>query len=247
MKMLKTLNIFIVLLALTALPAHAGWIETTQEAVSYYGKGLLKQIPSSEEGGPESIMDFAKGTATMVDHGSRTFTTFKFEEFCEFIKQMYAGMPPDMLAQIKQMNDSKPKPNVTVKRIGKGGTIAGFATIKYQVTNNGQPERTVWIAEDARFKKYNNSYFDQAMDGVKKMRQCDDLGMSDEMVDTSPAYNNLLKGGWLMKEELVDEYTEGATSEPVAKLEEKNLPASTFSIPQGYRKVPLAQFNMGGQ
>jgi len=245
MKLFKALNILLILLALTALPAHAGWIETTQEAVSYYGKGLLKQIPSSEEGGPEAIMDFAKGTATMVDHGSRTFTTFTFEEFCEFIKMMYAGMPPATLAQIKQMNESMPKPNVTVKKVGKGETIAGFATIQYQVINNGQPERTVWMAEDARFKKYNNSYFDQAMVGVRKMTQCDDLGMSGEAVDTSPAYNNLLKGGWLMKESLVDEYSEAPFSAPVVELVEESLPSSTFSIPQGYKKVPLAQFNMG--
>ena len=246
MKIIKTCLTALVLLALTTLPAHAGWVVTTQEEVSYYGKGFLKQIPSSEEGGPEAIMNFAKGTVTLVGHGSRTYTTFKFEEFCEFIKMMYAGMPPDTLASIKQMNESMPEPNVTAKRIGKGETIAGFATIKYQVANNGQPERMVWIAEDARFKKYNNSYFDQMMDGVKKMTQCVDLGMSADVVDTSPAYNNLLKGGWLMKEELTDEYSESSFSAPVVEMEEKNLPASTFSIPQGYKKVPLAQFSMGG-
>jgi hypothetical protein len=115
MKVFKALNILLILLALTTVPAYAGWVETSQGAVSYYGNSLLKQVPSAEEGGPETIMDFAKGNVTMVDHGSRTYTTFKFEEFCEFIKQMYAGMPPDTLAQMKQMNEATPIPNVSVQ------------------------------------------------------------------------------------------------------------------------------------
>ena len=247
MRILKTLKIVLVLLILSALPAYAGWVETTQGAVSYYGNGLLKQVPSAEEEGPETIMDFAKGNVTMVDHGSRTYTTFKFEEFCEFIKMMYAGMPPDMLAQVKQMNEARPKPNVTVKKIGKGETIAGYATTKYQVTNNGQLERTVWIAEDARFKSFISSYWDQATDSIKKMNRCDELGIRSEEVDTSPAYVGLTKGGWLMMEEVVDEDSVAGESAPVEELVEENLPASTFEVPQGYKKVPLAQFNMGDQ
>ncbi len=240
-----TLNILLMILALTVLPARAGWVVTTQEDVSYYGNGILKQIPSSQEGGPESIMNFAKGTVTMLDHGSRTYTTFKFGEFCELIKKMYAGAGPDMLARIKQMNEATPKPNVSIKRIGKGETIAGFATTKYQVMNNGQPDRTVWMAEDSRFKKYNSSFFDRAMDGIRKITRCVDIGLSGDTVDTSPAYFKLMKGGWLMKEEVVDEDEMGGSSPPVVKLVEKNLPSSTFSVPKGYKKVPLSQFDMG--
>jgi hypothetical protein len=247
MRILKTLKIVLVLLILSALPAYAGWVETTQGDVSYYGNGLLKQVPSPEAGGPESIMNFAKGTVTLVDHGSRTFTTFKFEEFCEFIKQMYAGMPPDTLAQMKQMNEATPKPNVSVQKIGKGETIAGYATTKYQVTNNGQLERTVWIAEDAQIAKFISSYWDQAMNSLKKMSRCEDLGLTGEAVDTSPAYLGLMKEGWLMMEEVVDEDSVSGESAPVEELVEENLPASTFEIPQGYKKVPLAQFNMGDQ
>lgn len=247
MKIMNTCLTAMILLALTAVPAYAGWVETSQGAVSYYGNGLLKQVPSAEEGGPETIMDFAKGNVTMVDHGSRTYTTFKFEEFCEIIKKMYEGAPPDMLAQIKQMNEARPKPNVTVKKIGKGETIAGYATTKYQVTNNGQLERTVWIAEDARFKSFISSYWDQATDSIKKMKRCDDLGMRSEEVDTSPAYLDLMKGGWLMMEETLDEDSPAGESAPVEELVEENLPASTFEVPQGYKKVPFAQFNMGEQ
>ena len=244
---MRTPKIFImvlVLLTLSALPVYAGWVETTQEGVSYYGNGLLKQVPSPEMGGPESIMDFTKGTVTLVDPGSRTYTTFKFEEFCEFLKKMYTGMSPDMLAQIKQMNEGMPKANVKVERIGKGETIAGYSTIKYQVMNNGQPERTVWIAEDAPMKKYISSYWDQAMDGIVKMTRCEDLGLRGDGVDSSPAYLGLVKGGWLMKEELMEEESFGGESTPVEKLEEKDLPSSNFEVPQGYKKVPLGQFNI---
>lgn len=246
---MKTFTIFsipLIILALTVLPAHAGWVATTQEDVSYYGNGVLKQVPSSQEGGPESIMNFTKGTVTMLNHDSRTYTTFKFEEFCQFIKKMYSGAGPEMLAMIKQMNEAKPKPNVKISRIGKGETIAGFATTKYKVMNNGQMERTVWMAEDGRLKKYNSSYFDKAMASIKKMSQCDDIGMSGQTVDTSSAYLNLMKSGWLMKEDVVNEDEMSGSSPPVEKLVEKNLPGSTFSIPQGYKKVPLEQFNMGG-
>jgi len=245
MRIMKTFSMTVVLLALTALPAHAGWVATTQEDVSYYGNGLLKQVPSSQEGGPESIMNFAKGTMTMVDHGSRTYTTFKFEEFCAFLTKMYADAPPNVLEMVKQMNQSRPKPNVTIKKIGKGETIAGYATTKYQVDNNGQPERIVWMAENSRFKSFAAAFWKQASDGVRKMRQCDDIGISGEAVDTSAAYLDLMKKGWLMKEELVNENEMGAASGPVVKLVEKNLPASTFGVPKGYMKIPLAQFNIG--
>ena len=245
MKLFKTLIIVLILLTLAAVPAYAGWVETIQGEVSYYGDGVVKQVSSSEDGGPESIMDFKKGTVTMVDHMSQTYTTFRFEEFCQFITKMYAGMPPDMLAQIKQMNESKPKPNVTVKKIGKGEAIAGFATTKYQVINNGQLERTVWIAEDARLKEIIGPYWDQATESIKKMNRCDDLGMRSEDVDTSPAYLGMRKGGWVMMEEVVDEdFTEGESA-PVESLVEESLSASTFEVPQGYKKVPLAQFSMG--
>ncbi len=245
MGIVKRMNILLILLVLTALPVHAGWVVTTQEDMSYYGKGFLRQVPSSADEGPESIMDFSRGTATMLNHGSRTYTTFRFDEFCQLIKKMYTGITPEMLAMIKQMNAAKPKPDVSIKRIGKGETIAGFATTRYQVTNNGHPDRVLWLAEDPRLKKYNNSFFDQAMDGIREMSRCDDIGMSGESVDTSPAYLKLMKTGWLMKEELVNKAEEGATSQLVINLVEKDLPASTFSVPQGYRKVPLSQFDMG--
>ena len=246
LKTFITLNILLAILALTALPVQAGWVETNQqEEVTYYGNGIVKSILGPEAEEPEMIMDFAKGTITLVDHGSRTFTSFRFEEFCNYLKRMFSAYPPNVLAMMKQQNESQPKPKVSTSRIGKGGTIAGFATTKYRVINNGQLNRTVWIAEDARLKKYNSTYFGKAMDGIKKMTQCDDIGLSGDTVDTSSAYFKLIKGGWLMKEEVVNEDEMGGSSAPVVKLVEKNLPASTFSVPKGYRKVPMSQFNMG--
>ena len=247
MKIIKTFNIVLVLLALSALPAHAGWVETNQQQeVNYYGNGMMKQVPSPEDGGPETIMDFNKGTVTLVDHRSRTFTSFKFEEFCDYLMKMFAAYPPDMLAAMKKENASKPRPSVSIKKAGKGETIAGYATTKYQVNNNGVLERTVWMAEDARLKKYTGAYFGKAMDNsIRKMSRCDGLGISGEDVSTSTPYFNLMKNGWVMKEELVDEDSMEGSSAPVVKLVEKNLPASTFSVPKGYRKVPMAQFNMG--
>jgi len=247
MKIFKTLNILLILLAMTAVPAYAGWVETSQGDMSYYGDGVVKQVPSSEDGGPESIMDFKKGTVTMVDHMSQTYTTFRFEEFCQVLKKMYAGMPPDMLAQIRQMNEARPKPNVTVKKIGKGETIAGYPTTKYQVMNNGQLEKTVWMAEDAQLANFYGSFGDQANEHMKKMMVCKDLGMNGDTVDTSSSYLDLMKKGWLMKEEVVDEDSISGESAPVENLTEENLPASTFEVPQGYKKVPLTQFNLGDQ
>jgi len=246
MRMFKTFNLILVLLALAVVPAHAGWVETSEEGVSYYGDGVLKQVPSPEAGGPESIMDFRKGTVTMVDHDSRTYTTFKFEEFCQVLVKMYEGMPPDMLAQIKQMND-RPKPNVTVKGIGKGEEIGGYSTTKYQVTNNGELERTVWMAEDARLAKYSKAFFEQARDGLKKMMVCPDLGLTGNAVDLSLPYLDLMKKGWLMKEEVVEQDYASGESAPVMELVEESLPSSAFEVPQGYRKVPLKEFDMGDQ
>jgi len=247
MRIPKIFIMVLVLLTLSALPVYAGWVETSQEDVSYYGDGVVKQVPSVEDGGPESIMDFRKGTVTMVDHRSRTYTTFKFEEFCQVLVKMYAGMPPDMLAQIRQMNEARPKPNVTVKKIGKGETIAGYETTKYQVTNNGQFERTVWMAEDAKLANFYKSFGDQAREHMKKMMVCKDLGLNGDTVDMSPPYLDLMKKGWLMMEEVVDEDSVSGESAPVEELVEESLPASTFEVPQGYKKVPLAQFNMGDQ
>ncbi|MDT8284551.1 MAG: hypothetical protein RQ767_03420 [Thermovirgaceae bacterium] len=244
MRTLKIFKIGIVVLLFSALPAHAGWVQTSLEEVSYYGDGIVKQVPSPEVGGPESIMDFRKGTVTMVDHDSQTYTTFRFEEFCQFLKKMYAGAPQGMLTQMKQMNESKPKPNVTVKKVGKGEPLAGFETTRYEVINNGQLERTVWMAEDARFRKFVSAFWGQAADGLKKMGRCEDLGMRSEEVDTSPAYLDLMKGGWLMMEEGVDEDSMAGESAPVEELTEEDLPASTFQVPQGFRKVPLDQFRI---
>jgi len=245
MRTLKIFKMVLVLLFITALPAHAGWVETSEEGVSYYGKGVFKQVPSPEQGGPDSIMDFKKGIVTLVDHGSQTYTTFNFDQYCQIIKKMYAGMPPDMLAQVKQMNAARPKPNVSVKKLGKGEAVAGYGTTRYQVMNNGQPERTVWIAEDARFSKYNSEYWAQMTDSMKKMRKCDDLGMSSDAVDTSPAYLEMWKRGWIMKEEVLEEDPMGGESPLVEELVEENLPADTFEVPQGYRKVPFEQFDFG--
>ena len=78
------------------------------------------------------------------------------------------------------------------------------------------------------------------------MGTCPDLGMSGLRVDTTPAYVGLLKGGWLMKEELVNEDDMDGSSPEVANLEEQNLPASTFAVPAGFRKVPMDQFQGSG-
>ncbi|MDT8366515.1 MAG: DUF4412 domain-containing protein [bacterium] len=247
MRFRRIFSAALALLVLSAFPAFAGWVETSQEGVFYYGDGIVKQVPSPEAGGPESIMDFRKGTVTMVDHDSRTYTTFKFEEFCQVLKKMYAGAPPEMLAQMKQMNESRPKPNVTVKKVGKGEPVAGYATTKYQVMDNGQLERTVWMAEDAQLANFYRSFGDQANEHMKKMMVCKDLGMNGDTVDMSSSYLDLMKKGWLMMEEVVDEDSVSGVSAPVEELVEENLPASTFQVPQGYKKVSLDQFNMGDQ
>jgi hypothetical protein len=131
--------------------------------------------------------------------------------------------------------------------LGKGEDIAGYPTTKYEVTNNGEFERTVWMAEDARLAQYHKLFWEQAREDMKKMMVCPDLGLTGNAVDLSLPYLDLMKKGWLMKEEVVEQDYASGESAPVMELVEESLPASTFEVPQGYKKVPLGQFNMGGQ
>lgn len=251
MKILKGIVFALITTLLFVGPARAGWVEVDKyEGTSYYSDdGKIKIVPL-EKGEGWTIVDAKKGTMTMVNPKGRSYAKHSTEEFCEFMSAITEGWSPETRAMVEQADKeraARKPPKVSVRKVGSGGVIAGYKTIKYSVTVEGKPhlDEDVWIATEGSIIK----------DLMKRMKKFEKMGekMEEEMEscgagsgefrpEDSPQYKKLILKGWLMKSVRKNVgWGDPEVVKEVVKLEKRKIPASEFQPPRGYKKISFSE------
>lgn len=238
------------LLASWPQTAQAGWLITEgqgeSQALTYIQGNRLRY----EDADQITIFDLNKGTMTVLHPGSKRYWTGSPEDFN---RQMKAAVDAKMETELKALSPQDrelfkeeehaagagesgqtAKPQVKVERAAKTDKVAGRVARKHSIYVDGALQEEVWIAEDIDISK------DLDADKFSKL-MLDTRGddMSDWEYD--PQVRQLRARGLELKS-VRHAATGPEESATVQKVEQKELPASTFQVPAGYEKATMDQF-----
>jgi len=227
--------------------AHAGWVHIDADgSESLISNGRMR---ASWDTGT-SILDANTSKIVIIDDMRRIYATGTVDELCAEIKNsiesMMGDMPAEQKEMIQQMMEQENAPEVKIVEKGAGEKISGFATKRYDVLANGELYEQLWIADDgdlvAECKPVMMmlSRFGQCMAAANPMG-----GSSDP--EATPEYAGVYELGVIVRSISAGELEEGIAPEE-ANIEKRDVPDSTFEVPDGYRAVSFADvFGMTGE
>jgi hypothetical protein len=235
-------------LFLAAASAQAGIVVTYDNGeVTVFSAGKMK---GSDESGTV-IMDGKTGQLTFIMDQKKAYARGTVEEYCKMVTSIRDKMMEALTEEQRKMMEQmlgamKPKepPKVSVEKVGPGEAVAGFKTVKYKVTVNGKLYEELWLATDeALIKEYT-----PLLTSFAKFSACGGGMDMRDAVEASDEYLGLLERGFVMKS-VSYEGAAPEVDELVVKLEKKDIPASEFEPPSGYREFSidelLVQMGMG--
>ena len=209
-------HLFLITIAtLISLPAWAGWVVTYKDAES--GERNLEYYDKGKANFGEVI--YTGKHILVVDADAKAYWKGTPNQYCDALlgqmKKMEAQMA-SMPAQYRPVPISKKK--VTRKEIGKQ-KIAGFNATGYDFYVDGNQEERIWISSDSGLTdiiKFNKS--------MSKKMECLD-NMDSMSVESSSLYKKTVEGAVVVKE----------SYRQLVSVEKKNVPASHFDAPAGYK------------
>lgn len=255
---MERLVVFCLFLMLTAMvtTSYAGVVVTRVD-----GSTLMIQDGKMKELGGEDeswvVIDPRKEELIMVNDANRTYIPTTIYEFCTSVKaemeRVLQGMSPEERRAVEQMmsgssgNRGGSAPSVKVKKVGPGGKIAGYKTVRYNVYQNGTLYEELWIAKGTPIEKEIGN-LEQVERVSAKFDSCgNEPGMGEKRMDpeSSKEYQKLYKEGWVMRR-IVHQPGgpimggSGTTQrEEVRSIQVRKIPVSEFQPPKGYRRISV--------
>ena len=233
-------------LALTALPVAAEDLtivfKTNTGAVQtqYFTSNKARH----NMGDRDSIMDFATGTITTIDHKKKEYSEVTLAEMEAAMKQAAAQMeqamakvPPEMREKMEQMMGGA----MGAITVTKGGTkkVAGYDTQQYTIDMGENMKTDMWTTTAIQIP------FDPA-----QFRRMSGFAMSG-----GPMMKNAAKMAEKMKKIQGFTLADAAsikmagrtsdTSKEAIEVKKGPIPAETFAVPAGYKKVESPMLKMG--
>lgn len=221
----------------------AGW-EIHERTTSPTG-GDTKQVTYLEKNRvrvemPDSVqvMDFRSRKILMIDKREKTYSVMTFDEFKRMVRE-------NMKAASKAIEEmkrrgisipgaaSQPKRRIEVRKL-PGATIAGYPCDGYQVRKDGEVTEEIWTTTKIDLSRE----FDPAnyREFADLSRETANMIPGGEETKPDPALQKVYESGYVMK----TVYKETGDVDQVTRAERKTLPASLFTEPKGYKKVPSA-------
>lgn len=227
----------------------AGWVEVNKHSDTVYITDTRVKMMPQSEGGPWSVFDVREETITLVKPAQRSYMVLDPEELCaemaSMTEMMMKEVAPQQRAMMEQMRGAQEKvkkvPVVVVTKVGSGGSIAGYATVKYTLTVDDKPYKEVWLAIGGPSLREVRELMKSVMNMHKKLEGCTKAG-GGSTVGTNPElskeYLDLIEKGWMMKEVNLQD---GKVVSEVESLERRDISASDLDVPPGYRKLDMKE------
>lgn len=254
------------LTALIAVPSsvQAGWVsQWTNIATQPNGERAAPQSSSMSIAGnrvrleqPEAItlIDYNTGTFTVMNPAKQVFWSGPIDEYARLVaesrtnamlkkfnefqdkKNAAHGLPP-ATPGLKKIDPAK-LPPLSIVKTDVTERIAGYDTIKYQVQVDGELFQELWIAPtldvspDLNIDRYltQQRKIGAGMAG-KSADQYNALYLSDD-------YRQLLEKAFVLK--MVTHHIAGGFERTATSVNQADVAASQFEVPDAYRKVRLS-------
>ncbi|MBU4278448.1 MAG: DUF4412 domain-containing protein [Proteobacteria bacterium] len=245
-------------LLLLATTAQAGWVLHQETPGGPSTMSVQDNKVRAGVGLGGMIYDLKNETVTMLNPDRQVYWSGNPQQLSQQMNQaLEARMeqalkqaPPEQRDQMRTMMKQRtgqggmgqgkamapPAAQVEVKNTGQSAKIAGYKSTKYQIYVDGKLRQEMWMAQVPGFQK------EMDMGKMMKLAHSMRAGAGGQGLGwrRSEAVQKLMSQGMPMK---IVEYGRGGpmTVMTMTSVEKKNLPASTFQAPQGWKKVDFAQ------
>ena len=248
-------------LALSPALAHAGWvIDWTTTASNQKGVAMPSQQATQSISTdhvrmdqPEviTIIDYSKDQMVMMNPNKQYFWSGSTDDYVhEMTRTRDAAMrdrvgsmtgkpvKPDAPAEStpRTIDESK-LPPVSITSAGTKEKIAGYEAEKYDVKVNGELFEELWIAplDLSADINYDRFIAQQLKNSAAMMGKSAD---SYNAVYRNPEYRRLTEKATVLKS--VTHHLAGTFDRTATSVQQKDVPASAFTVPDAYRKVRLS-------
>lgn len=253
---------FVVLLMMALCQeALAGWVIKSRTTDMYGESGIettwiQNNKMKSSAMGETTIINMTDGTLTMIDEQAKTYWQVAIKDARDafrkasenFIEEALKNVPEgqqemyrSLFSEMENMyDDIDPdkisRVDIKVEQTGKSEQIAGYKADEYHILVDGLLVEQIWLAKDLDVSRDLNRK--KMMEAMLELQQTGDNEMLYEFTD---AYLDLFGKGFEMRS--ID--SEGEKIE-VTSVEQKQLDASVFEIPAGYREITIEEMMMSG-
>ncbi len=201
---------------------------TNVTTTTYLSDNAMKRSSSD---GNDTIIRFDTGTMISIDHKKKTYTEMTMAELQAMLDKAAGAMQQmdgeTAAAMRKMMGGGNGNISFSVAKVGPGEPIAGYATEKYLV--KGPVEMEIWAAPDV---KVPAAYYDAMKARMRPNPLFDMAKMYDEFKKINGMALKSVSTMKMMGREMT-------TTTIVNSVEKGPVPASTFAVPAGYKKVSM--------
>jgi hypothetical protein len=192
-----------------------------------------KAFRRSASDGTDSIFRFEDQKIISIDHKKKSYTEISMEELQKKMDESFQAMNKQGGEDSKQAMEAMKKmfggigDSVKVTKVGPGDKILGYSTEKYEV-EMGVMKIQMWCAPDLKMPEV---YYDSI-----KMRM-----PKNPMFDMGKLYDEMKKiNGYPLKQIHTMNMMGMAmnTTSEVTSVQKGSVPASTFTVPSGYKLEP---------
>jgi hypothetical protein len=261
--MLSTLRSFVLVAALALSPtlAHAGWvIEWSTAATGPKGQTMPPQKATQSIANNQIRMDQPE-VVTIVDYDKDRFIMMNpIREYfwsgssTDYVREMTRSRDAAMRERIGNMVGKQQKqpaeaaptertidpaklPPVSITATGVKESIAGHEAEKYEVKVDGQLFEEMWVAPlDLSADLNYDRYLAQQLKNSAAM-----MGKSADAYNAlyrDPEYRRITEKGTILKN--ITHHLAGTFERTATSVQQREVPPSTFTVPDSYRKVRLS-------
>ncbi len=261
---LRTLAV-LATLALSPSLAHAGWVVQWSTAASdSKGESMPTQKATQSISQnqvrldqPEivTIIDYNKDRFVMLNETKQYFWSGTTDDFVRDMTRArdaamrekignLTGKPPKGDKAGAEISDRTPKPidvsklpPVSIAPTGAKEKIAGYDAEKYEVRVDGDLFEEIWIAplDLSADLSYDHLLAQQLKNSAAMQGKAAD---SYNAIYRDPEYRRLTEKATILK--TVTHHVAGTFERTATSVDQRDVPASTFAVPESYRKVRLA-------
>jgi hypothetical protein len=231
--------------------------------ISYVQKNKVMVVNSET-----MVFDFEKGMLYFLVREHKVYWSGTPEEWLQSMEEGQKQMEEAQLKKMtpeqreaysqytKQMNQEAEKPTpreeieVEVKRTSEQATIAGYSGRKYQVWVDGKLKEELWVCAEIDPQDEIDLHKLEPQDEIDlhKLEEFTKAmgGLSEEgSYESSPEYMKIatyMEQGLVLRSVTYDEEGTREQVSETTRLENKNIPASEFNVPEGYKRLSTAEF-----
>jgi hypothetical protein len=192
---------------------------------NFFSRNAMKRTAPD---GNDTIIRVDEGKIITINHAQKTYSSVSVSELSQVLEKTAAEEGENNKEQVEAMRQvmGEMMNSYKVTKIGPGEMIAGFRTEKYTV--QGMLEMEIWAAPDLKVPEL---YYEALKMSVP----------ANAMLDVRKLFDEFKKiDGMTLKTVRTMEMlnTEVKTETVVTSVERTPIPASVFSIPEGYKQVP---------